>query len=1158
MEKSMEMSKKRLFVRAILSVLVALGWQAATAQVSMVEFGRNKVQHKTFKWKYYQTKNFNIYFTYKTKFLVSGNNSGVTDENRADDGETLAKYVAQVAEKELPEIENTTEYGLQRRGNIILYNNYNDYTQSNIGQGIDWQIPGGITKLVNNKAAIYYNSDHNNLRIQVRQSIVRMLVDNVLFGEDLGEIAGNQALLDLPKWLTEGYITYVAENWNTDLDDQLKSALLSGSYKNFYEFAFYKPALAGHSFWRFLADNYKKENVTYFLYLTRVYKSLNSASERICKKKFKALLQEYMEKETDKYYEDLTKRKNNPRGRLFTMEDVSGKKDFFKFQANPAPRSQDYAVVEYKKGVYRIYLYENWVDKKLLLKFGAKTNYKEYNSQYPLLAWDPKGTRLAVLYSKEGKIRLFVYDAFRRIKIDKTEFPSFDQVQDMQYMVRSNSLLFSAVKNGQSDIWVYNIDNTKLERVTNDVYDDIDPTYVTFPNKTGILFSSNRPTADAPSNDTMLLTKGHNRYHIYLVDDWNKSEFKRLSKLSNHSFGDARYPSQYNQNHFTFVSDEKGVANRYAGFFKAESAGLDTLVYIGDEVLHNPTAGEADSLLKAFKKTQPDSIGYFRITNDSAYTFPITNYESNIVESRVAGDNDQISETRREGDFKLLYKLKIDEDKLRRRNVNIRPSEYMRKVMLQDKMEKGEAEIYKQQQDSIKKSEDIFQTEFGNDKDTTSAIGKIFDAMETPEKEDVLKKSKLFPYKLKFSADYFVSGFNNSVLVNRFQPYAGGQGPVQLSGGTPLDGMLRVGTSDLMEDLKFSGGYRLATDFQDNDWLFQFHYLKKRVDMGFTYYRTSQRDYPQPGTSRFAVAPNKLYSNLYQANFSYPFDEVRSLRGILGYRNDRLVLKSYSIPDLLTPDSNMKFVQTRIEYVHDNTLNPAQNIWNGLRYKIYAEGFANATKNVDGKFTYNVGVDARHYQPIYRHIIWAVRGAADFSWGTQKMLYYVGGVDNWLIFGGQANADKYFITGNRPANDQTYAYQTLGVNLRGFKQNAANGNNNMVINSEIRVPVFTTFINRPINNAFLRNFQLVQFFDLGTAWNGKYNKLKRPTTNYSTPGNPATVQIQGAGIGPFLGGYGFGVRSVLLGYFIRFDAAWQMNVFFKHKPQLYVSLGLDF
>ena len=77
-------------------------------------------------------------------------------------------------------------------------------------------------------------------------------------------------------------------------------------------------------------------------------------------------------------------------------------------------------------------------------------------------------------------------------------------------------------------------------------------------------------------------------YNIFLVDNWNKSEFKQISQLTNVKFGNARFPSQYNTSHFTFVSDENGINNRYAGFFTTERAGLDTLVFIGDEVLRNP------------------------------------------------------------------------------------------------------------------------------------------------------------------------------------------------------------------------------------------------------------------------------------------------------------------------------------------------------------------------------------------------------------------------------------------------------------------------------------------------------------------------------------------------------------------------------------------
>src|SRR6476659_425443 len=285
-KERLDYTKQEDSMKKILSSVIGLAILLTTqAQVNAVEFGKNRVQYQKFKWKYYQSENFNTYFN--------------------QDGLELGKFVAQVAETELPSIEEFVEYGLQRRANIVVYNNFDEMQQSNIGLGIDWQNTGGVTRLVNNKMLVYFDGNHEDLRRQIRQGIAGVLVANVLFGDDLGECAANQTLLDLPKWLTDGYIDYAAEEWNTSLDDQLKSALLSGSYKNFYQFAFEKPLLAGHSFWNYIAEKYKKENVTYFLYLARVYRNLNSASQRICKKKFKDVLKDFMAENEEKYYKDV-------------------------------------------------------------------------------------------------------------------------------------------------------------------------------------------------------------------------------------------------------------------------------------------------------------------------------------------------------------------------------------------------------------------------------------------------------------------------------------------------------------------------------------------------------------------------------------------------------------------------------------------------------------------------------------------------------------------------------------------------------------------------------------------------------------------------------------------------------------------------------------
>lgn len=1145
--------KGKAFLTAFSFLLCSIG---AISQVNTVEFGKNRVQFRKFKWQYYQTDNFNTYFY--------------------QDGQTIANYVAQLAEQELPGIEQFVEYSLQRRANIVIYNHFDELQQSNIGLNLDWQTTGGITKLVNNKMIVYFDGNHSNLRRQVRQGIARTLVDNILFGDDLGEFAANQALLDLPKWLTDGYIDYVAEDWSPELDDQLKSALLSGEYKNFYHFAYEKPLLAGHAFWNYIAERYKPENVTYFLYLARVYRNLNTASQRICKKKFKEVLREFMAENEEKYYLDIRGRRNFPKGTISIVEETKHNKDFIRFTPNPAPRSQTYAVVEYIKGKYYVVLYENLVDRKVLLKTGVRTNENEVNPSYPLLAWDGKGTRLACVYWEAGKVKLFVYDLVARFKRVKQDITPFEQIQDMKFMLNEKSLLLSAVKNGQSDIFIYNIDKDDFEQVTNDSYADLDPSFVAFPNKTGIIFSSNRPDPSIKGRDTGVPV---DRFNIFLADNYNKSEFRQISRLTDMKFSDARYPMQYNTSHFTFISAENGVANRYAGFFSTERAGLDTIYVIGDNFLRNPDQRDLDTTLRNAGKSEPDSVFAFSVTNDSAYVFPISNYQSGLLETKIAGDNGQVSEVRQEGKLKFLYKLRVDETALNRRNVNPKPTEYRKRTIAESQKTRGEAIQYQNiiPFDSARKAVDAFESEF--EPDTSSApVSQTILAQERPS---VLMQAKRFDYKLKFSVDNFTSAFNNDILINRYEPFTGAL-PVMLQSGGAFNGMLKASVFDLFEDIRFTGALRLpligglgsgaaigtggtsvflpvnqSLFDGGGEWFARADYLKKRIDYSFIYYRKTQIGGVRGVNNTSQVFEGKQFSNLFQAVFKYPFDRVRSLRLSTGIRTDRVVVRGteFNSATLKSPDLNKQtFAISRLEYVHDNTIQKATNIMHGLRFKVYTDMNAQINKPSagllkPGRFNFNLGADARYYHPIFRNFIWAGRAAADFSWGNQKIVYYLGGVDSWMF-------PKYN-TEPRP-QDENYAFQSLAVNMRGFRQNVANGNNAIVLNSEFRFPVFATLFNKPINNAFLRNFQLIQFIDLGSAWNGTYNKLQRPVLTYPPGGGDVVVNLRAGGIGPFVGGYGFGARSTLLGYFLRLDAGWEMRGIFRGKPMLHFAMGVDF
>ena len=424
-----------------------------------------------------------------------------------------------------------------------------------------------------------------------------------------------------------------------------------------------------------------------------------------------------------------------------------------------------------------------------------------------------------------------------------------------------------------------------------------------------------------------------------------------------------------------------------------------------------------------------------------------------------------------------------------------------------------------------------------------------------------------------------------------------------MSGQDAFSGLLKASIFDLFEDIRFTGAMRLPFfgsgsssqpisttqgsaftpgngSFFDgsSEYYARVDYLKHLFDYSLIYYRLTQTGNYQD-TSLASAYPYdaKSYTNLWQFIIKYPFDKVRSLRLSLGYRTDKVIIRPDvngfpplspidSIALVAKPKAKQTYGLVHLEYVYDNTLLKATNIWNGLRYKVYMDWNTQLNSGAGagpGKYMYNFGFDARNYLPIYRNFIWAVRAAGDFSWGSNKVVYYLGGTDGWLFPKAYSNP--------QPAPDNSYAFQSLAVNLRGFRQNIANGNNAVVINSELRLPLFATLFNKPINNAFLRNFQLVQFFDLGSAWNGQYGKIKRPTQVYpddsqingQDPNNPQftpnlQVLVKAGGIGPFAGGYGFGARSTLLGYFLRFDAGWQMNGFFNTKPVLNVSLGVDF
>ena len=183
---------------------------------------------------------------------------------------------------------------------------------------------------------------------------------------------------------------------------------------------------------------------------------------------------------------------------------------------------------------------------------------------------------------------------------------------------------------------------------------------------------------------------------------------------------------------------------------------------------------------------------------------------------------------------------------------------------------------------------------------------------------------------------------------------------------------------------------------------------------------------------------------------------------------------------------------------------------------------------------------------------WATRLAGSTNFGTARLVYYMGGVDNWIF----AKFDRE----NWTDITKNYAYQTLATNMRGFQQNIRNGTSFLLLSSELRIPFVQLIAGRLLSNKILNSLQFIVFGEIGTAWTGTtpYSPDNCLYTRWIYSGN-ITAKISRQ-VDPWVQGFGMGLRASLFGYFLRLDYAWGLEnmKIYRKNGMLMFSIGLDF
>lgn len=1186
----------------------------AIGQTTQTEFGKNRVQfHDQFmEWSQYESRNFITYWY--------------------GEGRLIGQSVVQMAEYDFYEIQGILEHRMNDKIEIIVYNDVTDLKQSNIGSEEVFTTKisdanataqaatgngsalnsAGQTKIVNNKMFVYFNGDHNDLRRQIREGVASVYLNAMLFGSNLQEIVQNAVMMNLPEWFKEGLISFVGDDWNTEMDNQLRDLFQSGKYEDFEEMAEAHPRIAGHSLWHFISQHYGYSTVANLLYLTRINRSVESG--------FLYVLGSTYEKTAESWHRYYQQQYANETNGFQSTKDLTGeiaiknkrKSPITELKINPDGTKIAYVLNEI--GRTKVFIQDLATgDRTLVYKGGFRNMLQATDYNYPLLAWNPNGLELAIIYEHRDVVSLMKYNIMTKDDFTEVMNSQFQRIYSLDY-VNSNDLVFSAAVRGQSDLFLYYTQTRQTQRLTNDFWDDLDASFVNVRGQRGILFSSNRPDSlNVSANlDTILPIANFDIYYLNL-DSIGFNTKGELVQVTYTPHANERKPMAVDDTWFSFLTDESGIFNRKNGYLEDYIHHFENIITFedGTEMRLN-----ADSVivekLDSVAYAQIASVQLDTIIKQRAVNHFSTNYDRNILSQHKARNSSRFVEmTFRDGAWDI-YLNEINPEKsivpsfsgYQQQRVRILSSPVLEEeeVVVENKLEEVSNEpidvsdVPQEKQDTSTQTIDIdnylFQSEFDDEevpvqkakekeKEKPQQVQQPPVVYKSVEPEEEVKKvhdfrsSRIVPYRLKFRTDFVTTQLDNNLLFDGLNTYSG----VPQDFGYPPPGiLLKANFKDLFEDYEFEGGIRIPTSFNGAEYFAYFYDKKKRLDKRYAVYRRRLRftvdDRPSNGSvspflQTFPNAPQPViappldqfkYDNstfLMQYQVRYPLDIYTSIRGTATLRFDKTVLLSLNDYSLEIPTQRTQRLGVKGEYVFDNTIDVSLNIKNGTRYKFFAEivkGFEvdlreNYQFKANDGFMYVVGLDARHYQRVLKWSVLAARIAGASSFGQEKILYMLGGTDNWLF-------QSFDETIPLPPADE-FVYRSVATNARGFKLNVRNGNTYALFNAEFRAPVFRYLFRRSSSN-FVRNFQLVAFFDAGTAWEGvnPFNETS-PLNTFETSNTNVNIKVNYFR-DPIVYGYGGGIRTLLFGYFVRLDYAWGVETRVVQDPRLYFSIGMDF
>lgn len=1024
------------------------------------DFSVGKPQYKTHEWRNFEAERFRVHFY--------GYN----------ESETLAEQLVHATDSSLKRLEVYFDTKLDNPVDVILFTSYEDYLYSNVGEKVtnDNNI-GGEAPVERFRAVIYSTGNYKEMVTRLNEQLAQVILNNIFFGGNWRDALRNTALLDMPDWYKEGLKSYLAQEWNSELDNHARIGILSGNYKKLNRLKGNEAKYAGHALWKFIADVYGENVIPNIIYLTRVSSNIEPGFAYVLGSNINKLHQDFFNYYTKRYSNESFV-KNEIKYEALDVK-LPKRSDVLQFALSSDKHYALMVVKKHGKCFVELLNLQKKSDKKV---FSVGRKYISIENDFaPVVVWHPNSEAYTIFYKRKEEVIMRLEDV--KGDSEKNILPDIEKVVSASYSPDGKQMVISGIYNGQSDIFVYTTLGNAVVNITADAHSDLNPSFLD--DGETIVFSSNRNTTFS--------------YDVFKISKTGEN----IEAITNTPKVNELNPLAYGK-HVSFIADNNGVFNRYFAFKDSMIEAVDTIVH----------------------------YRYFTVVT------PISNLPFGIKDYQQLNNEEFFvsMKTINKGRFFIAKKSEdkslTQEELLNSAHLNLlRNAENIKKIGDKKETKKTDDKniTYEKEIVTINESE-------SKPKQATKQIKK---------KEELDYSSAQF-YERDMMISQVVSQLDNGFMNPIYQYYnpRGYYNP-------GLNTTIKVRVQDVFDDYAYEGGVRFPFNFDSNEVFFKAENKKKPTNKGVNIYRTTIKDV-------ILKDAQDLYSKTHIYEFTSwlarPLSFVSEIKLDAGLRHQSQATLGQIQGDLLFPDITLEIPTAldykaviRASYVFNNSYSPSTNTRFGTRIKLFGELY-NDVKNLNQR-TIIVGIDARHHQKLVKDIVWANRLSFAASMEQDKMLFYIGGVENWLF-------PKYDKNVAHPENFNL-VYQTIGIPMRGFVQNARNGSNFAVFNSELRLPLFRTLSATPIKSEFLYHFQIIGFADAGTAWTGfnPYDNTNSFNVKIVEEKN-ILIKIQN-NQEPMVYGYGFGIRSKLFGYHVRLDWAWGIDDGIVTQAR-YLSLALDF